>query len=74
MAVRLAHMVYGSPNHQLLPVVILHGVLGNKINWRSTALKLSNKTGRQVQKMQMMHVVSMCLLIGIHIGCQKSWR
>ncbi|XP_065883495.1 sn-1-specific diacylglycerol lipase ABHD11-like isoform X2 [Dysidea avara] len=48
MTVRLARMVFGNPNHQLLPVIILHGILGNKMNWRSIAVRLSNETGRQV--------------------------
>jgi len=46
-AVQLARMVYGTPSYQL-PVIILHGILGNKMNWRSIALKLANETGRQV--------------------------
>ena len=28
--------------------VILHGVLGHKLNWRSTATKLAKECGRQV--------------------------
>ena len=46
---RLAHKVFGAPTKAaLLPVVILHGVLGHKTNWRSTATKLAKESGRQV--------------------------
>jgi len=47
-AVRLAYTVYGPPTHTLLPIVILHGALGHKLNWRSTATKLARESGRQV--------------------------
>ena len=46
--VRLAHAVYGSPTQGMLPIVILHGVLGHKLNWRSAATKLAKESGRQV--------------------------
>ena len=46
--VRLAHAVYGSPTQRVLPIVILHGVLGHKLNWRSAATNLAKESGRQV--------------------------
>ena len=46
-AVRVAYAVYG-PTQAVLPIVILHGVLGHKLNWRSTAIKLAKESGRQV--------------------------
>ena len=47
-AVRLAYAVYGPSTQTLLPIVILHGVLGHKLNWRSSATKLAKESGRQV--------------------------
>ena len=47
-AVRLAYTAYGAPTQTLLPIVILHGALGHKLNWRSTATKLAKECGRQV--------------------------
>ena len=45
---QLAHKIYGPPTQALLPIVILHGALGHKLNWRTSATKLAKESGRQV--------------------------
>ena len=48
MAVRLAYQKYSANGSLLAPLVILHGVFGSKLNWRSMSKKLVNILERDV--------------------------